>query len=296
MATLPESGARACARANLHGSLRGTRVAILEARMPTELASIVERYSGVPYCVPALREVERDRRDDVGRAITWLGGTEQRLVVLLTGAGVDALFRVASALGREEELRAGLARAELVCRGPKPLAMLKTRGVAASARVNEPYTTGEVVRALEAVPAMPEAIVVHQGERNVAVVESLARRRVRVRELSLYEWALPEDLAPLARMVDEIIERRVGAVAFTTQIQARHLVAVADELRKRKELVGALRTHTLVAAIGPSCSEALRTLGIPSHVVPAKAKMGPLVQSLADFLADEGARTVPSRG
>jgi uroporphyrinogen-III synthase len=280
-------------------TLRGTRVAILEARMGTELAMLVERSSGVPYCVPALREVERDRREDVGRAITWLGGAERRLVVLLNGAGLDALFRVAALLGREAELHAGLARAEVVCRGPKPLAALKARGLTATVRVEEPYTTREVLRALESVSPGLEGLVLHHGERNYAVVDWLGRRpvRVRVRELSLYEWELPEDLAPLSRLVDEIIERRVGAVAFTTQIQARHLVAVADRLRKKKELIQALRSHTLVAAIGPTCAEALRALGIPPHVVPVHPKMGPLVQSLAHFLSDAEARTpVPSRG
>lgn len=274
-------------------TLRGTRVAILEARMGTELASLVERYSGVPYWVPAVREVERDRRDEVGRAITWLGGAERRLVVLLNGAGVDALFRVAGELGREEELRAGLARAELVCRGPKPLAALKGRGLTVTVRVDEPYTTREVVRALDGLAPTLEALVLHHGERNGAIVDALARRRVKVRELALYEWELPEDLAPLSRLIDEIIERRVGAVAFTTQIQARHLVAVADRLRKKKELVDALRTHTLVAAIGPTCAEALRALGIPPHVVPANPKMGPLVQSLAHFLTEGFVRTPP---
>lgn len=278
-------------------TLRGTRVAILEARMGTELATLVERYSGVPYCVPALREVERERREDVARAIIWLGGAERRLVVLLNGAGLDALFRVAALLGREAELQAGLARAEVVCRGPKPLAALKARGLTATVRVEEPYTTREVIRALDGVSPGLEALVLHHGERNYAVVDWLGRRRVRVRELSLYEWELPEDLAPLSRLVDEIIERRVGAVAFTTQIQARHLVAVADRLRKKKELIQALRSHTLVAAIGPTCAEALRALGIPPHVMPVHPKMGPLVQSLAHFLSDAEARTpLPSRG
>jgi uroporphyrinogen-III synthase len=276
-------------------SLRGTRVAILEARQGTELASLVERYSGVPYWVPALREVERERRGEVAQAITWLGEGERRLVVLLNGAGLDALFRVATVLGREDELREGLARAEVVCRGPKPLAALKARGLTATVRVEEPYTTREVLRALEGVSPTLDALVLHHGERNDAVVTSLVRRRIRVRELSLYEWELPEDLTPLSRLVDEIIERRVGAVAFTTQIQARHLFAIADRLRKKKELVHALRSHTLVAAIGPTCADALRALGVPPHVMPVNPKMGPLVQSLAHFLSEGTRAPVTSR-
>lgn len=272
-------------------SLRGARIALLEARMGTELASLVERWSGVPYCVPLVREVERDRREEVARLVSWLSqGANQgepRLVVFLNGAGVDGMFRVAAALGREEELTRGLARAEIICRGPKPVAALKGRGLTPSVRVSEPYTTREVLQALSDVEVRGrEALVVHHGERNEVLVGALARAHVKTRELSLYEWELPEDLAAAFRLVDEIIEGRVGVVAFTTQIQARHLLAVADRAKKKKELVHALRTHTLVAAIGPTCADTLTALGIPPKVVPANPKMGPLVQSLARFLTE----------
>jgi uroporphyrinogen-III synthase len=271
-------------------SLRGTRVAILEARKGTELASLVERSSGISYCVPAVREVERDCKDEVARAISWLGEGERRLVVLLNGAGVNALFRVAAELGREKELHDGFARSELLCRGPKPIAALKARGLTATVRVDEPYTTREVLLAFDDIALRGRgALVVHHGERNDAVVMALTRAHVKVIELSLYVWDLPEDLAPLIGLIDEIVERRVGAVAFTTQIQARHLVEVADRVRKKKELVLALNTHTLAAAIGPTCAEMLRELGIPPRVVPPKSSMGSLVRSLAQFLTEEGA-------
>ncbi len=270
-------------------SLRGTRVAILEARMGTELASLVERSSGVPYCVPAVREVERECKDEVARTISWLEG-ERRLVVLLNGAGVNALFRAAADLGREAELRAALARAELVCRGPKPVAALKARGLSPTVRVDEPYTTREVLQAFDDIALHDrDALVVHHGERNEAVVVALVRAHVKVLELSLYDWELPEDLEPLVCLIDEIVERRVGAVAFTTQIQARHLVQVAEQVHKKKELVLALNTHTLAAAIGPTCAEMLRELGIPPRVVPPKPSMGSLVRSLAQFLTEERA-------
>jgi uroporphyrinogen-III synthase len=268
-------------------SLRGARIAVLEARMGAALAALIERSSGVPYCVPAVREVEVDRRDDVGRLIGWLGEGEPRLVVLLNGAGVEALFRIAGDLGREHDLVAGLTRSDRVCRGPKPVAALKKRGLDSTVRVEEPYTTKDVLRALEEQPLLGrDVFVLHHGERSDVIVRALGRAGAKVRELSLYVWELPEDLLPLIRLVEEIIERRVGAVAFTSQIQARHLVAVADHVNKKKELIHALRTHTLVAAIGPTCAETLHALGIPPHVVPGSPKMGPLVRSLAHYLTD----------
>jgi uroporphyrinogen-III synthase len=274
-------------------SLRGTRVAVLEARMGAELAALIERWSGVPYCVPAVREAGPDRRAEVGDAITWLGDGDQRLVVLLNRSSVDDFFRIASELGRERELLAGLARAKVVCRGPKPIAALRRRGLIVPSRVEEPHTSHDVVVALEALLRAPErrrgtreALVLQYGERNIAVVRALERAGVRPRELSLYAWELPADLTPLLRLVDEVIERRVGAVAFTSPVQVRHLITVAGRAKKTKELLAALRTHTLVAALGPACTEALRTLGIPPRVVPESPKMGPLVQSIARFLTE----------
>lgn len=259
--------------------------------MGTELASLVERCSGVAYSVPSVREVERPCRDEVARAISWLGEAgERRLVVLLNGAGVNALFRVAEELGRGEELKTGLARAELLCRGPKPIAALKARGLSTAVRVDEPYTTREILQAFDDVPLRGrDVLVVHYGERNAVVVDALARAHARVLELSLYEWELPEDLAPLIHLVDEILGRRVGVVAFTSQIQARHLVTVADREHKKKELIHALNTHTIAAAIGPTCADTLRELGIPPRIVPSKPKMGPFVQSIAHFLTEERA-------
>src|SRR5258706_2141778 len=108
-------------------SLRGARVALLEARMPTELASLVERYSGVPYNVPAVREDRHARAKDVAHEIDWLAG-EDRIVILSTGVGVDSLVKHASVIGREEELRAALTKAITICRGPKPIAALKKIG------------------------------------------------------------------------------------------------------------------------------------------------------------------------
>jgi uroporphyrinogen-III synthase len=269
-------------------SLQGTRVAVLEARMGTELASLIERSSGVPYCVPALRVVAGDQRAEVAAAIGWLGEGEARLAVLLNGAGVDALFRVAAEIQREQELLAALGRAERLCRGPKPIAALKKRGLAPTVRVEEPYTTRDVLQSLAGLSLRGrEVLVLHYGERNEPIVNALSEAGANVRELSLYAWELPEDLGPLARLIDEIIERRVGAVVFTSQIQARHLVIVAEREHKKDALVQALRTHTLVAAIGPTCAEVLASLGIPPHVVPLSPKMGPLVQSLAQRVAGD---------
>jgi uroporphyrinogen-III synthase len=275
-------------------SLRGVRVALLESRMKTELASLVERCSGVPYCVPAVSETACDDLPEVGRTLDWLlapAPPGARAAILSTGVGVEALARGADALERHADLLLGLTRVTTICRGPKPIAALKKLGVAPAVRVASPFTTDELLAALDALqPAPREALVLHYGERNVPLADALTARRILTHELSLYAWQMPADTTPLRRLVDEIVERRVGAVAFTSQVQARHLLQIADEMRCRSELLAALATHTPVAAIGPTCAGALRAMGVEPRVVPDPPKMGPMVLALARLVAQGAAQ------
>jgi uroporphyrinogen-III synthase len=265
-------------------SLCGARVALLEARLESELASLVRRHGGQPVCVPAMREVERDFAAEATRAIEAIapGGA---VVVLATGVGLNRWLTVAAALGRGSDIREGLTRATVVCRGPKPLAVLKREGLPAHVRAQAPHTTRELLEALLAVDVRERAVVfVHDGGGSRTVPDALSARGARVFEVRPYEWALPEDVEPLEALVARLVAGELDALAITTQIQARNLFHVADSIGARAALTDALRTRVVVAAVGPTCARTLEELGAPPHVVPEASKMGPLVLALASHL------------
>ncbi len=271
----------------LHGAarvnepMRGVRVALLESRMETELASLVRRHGGEPVCVPAMREIEQDCADGVARAYGALVRGDA-VAVFTTGVGLERFLRVAADIGIGDELRAGLAGAMVVCRGPKPIAVLKRHGLPVHVRAQSPHTTRELLAALEAVAvAARDVVFVHDGGGNRDGADALSRRGARVVDVQPYVWALPEDLGPLRGLVETIVAGQVDAVAFTTQAQARHLFAVADTMGLRGAMAGAMSERVLVAAVGPTCARALSQLGAPPHVVPGQAKMGALVVALA---------------
>jgi uroporphyrinogen-III synthase len=261
--------------------LRGVRVALLESRMESELASLVRRHGGSPLCVPALREVERDCSADVTRAYEAMA-SGNAILVLTTGVGLDRVLRVATALGIGREFRAELSRATVVCRGPKPIAVLKREGLPVHVRADPPHTTKDLLRAIEAVDVRERDLVfVHDGGGNRESADALARAGARIVDVQPYGWALPEDIGPLRGLVETIVRAEVDVAAFTTQVQARHLFAVADTMRARGPLTRALNERVLVAAVGPTCARALTLLGAPPQVVPEQAKMGAMIVALA---------------
>jgi uroporphyrinogen-III synthase len=107
----------------------------------------------------------------------------------------------------------------------------------------------------------------------------------------LYEWQLPETTGPLRLLVDDVIAGRVDVVAFTSQVQCRHLFQVAASMGRDRELAAALNDRTTVGVIGPVCRAALREHGVVSHVMPATPKMAPLVAAIAEYLEHTGSST-----
>jgi uroporphyrinogen-III synthase len=275
--------------------MTAARVGLLEARLSAELAEMVRRQGGEPVCGPAVEEAPLACRDEVQRFVTALERREVPIVVFLTGVGAAALLGEASALGLRDALVAGLARSATVCRGPKPAGVLSRAGVTVDVRVPEPHTTVEVLRALDAFDLDETGIgILHYGERNDALADALRGRGAWLHELSLYEWRLPRDVEPLRRVVRAIVGGGMDAVAFTSQIQVRHLMLMAGEMDLLPELLRALNTHTVTAAVGPTCAAALRVHGITPHVVPAVPKLGPMVAALFAYLGQ--GRVAPPGG
>ena len=161
-------------------TLAGRRVALLEARLASEAAALVRRLGGMPVSVPALREEAVSATAMVTSFLDNLASGEIAFVICQTGVGVNALFDEALALGRDEELALGLARARLVSRGPKPGAALASHGLRPTFTVPSPYTTADLLAVMGPLPVEGTGVaVLNYGERNQALTDALEARGAR---------------------------------------------------------------------------------------------------------------------
>ncbi|MPY87099.1 MAG: hypothetical protein GEU99_04175 [Luteitalea sp.] len=268
------------------GPLAGRRIAVLEARLTDALASLIERAGAEVVRAPALRERPLDAASEVAAFCDTLETGGFAAVVFLTGVGANALLSEAERLGRLDTTLEALRGAMTVCRGPKPVARLARQNVPTSIAVPEPHTTAEVIKALESLDLSGQRLgLVHYGERNDALAEALLANHVQLVELCLYEWVLPEDVAPLEHLVQGIIDGKIDAVVFTSKVQARHLLDIAQRLGALEKLRTELATRTVVVAVGPTTAEMLAANGMRPAVVPTKPKMGPMVTALIEHFA-----------
>jgi len=264
----------------------GARIALLESRMSNELATLIRNNGGDPRSAPSVKEVPLSRHGEVAAFIDGVTAGSYAFVLFMTGVGVKALFQEADGLGRLEELLRGLRKTTTVCRGPKPIAVLKRHDIPISIAAPEPNTTAEVIQALEGTElANRRVAMVHYGERADELAEYLIGHGAILDELCLYEWQLPEDTTPMKELIGEVIKGEIDSVAFTSKVQVRHLFQVAREIERADELREALNTKTVVSAIGPTCAGALIEAGVSPRVVPDHPKMGYMVKAMADYFA-----------
>ncbi len=255
--------------------------------MSGALASLIAKRGGEPICVPAVREVPMDCAADVARLIDSLEAGGVDIAVFQTGVGARALFREADKLGRLDALLTELRRITTVCRGPKPTAALKQAGVQVSVGIAAPYTTAELLDGLDTIPIDGKRVAALQyGERNEALLDRLHQRCTAVQDLCLYEWMLPDDTGGLRALVDELLGGSVDAIAFTSQVQIRHLYKVASERGvSERTLSDALNGGVIVSAVGPTCAAALSAVGVTTDTQPDYPKMGHMVNALAEHVS-----------
>jgi uroporphyrinogen-III synthase len=231
-----------------------------------------------------VREVPVEENEETLQFANDLRDGAIDMVVFLTGVGARALLKVIEERQPRERFLQALRSVKVAARGPKPLAVLREWSVSVAAVAPEPCTWRELLRALDELPGGLRGLrvaVQEYGAPNRDFLDALRERGVNVRAVTVYQWAMPEDAAPLRDAISSLIKGDVDAALFTTGIQVAHLFKIADEMNLRAALQKAF-AKILVASIGPSTSEALRNAGVSVDLEPTHPKMGVLVKEAAE--------------
>src|SRR6202158_44077 len=288
MANCPHADQKGLARA----PMKDKTVAILESRAGDRVASLIRKYGGTPCLAPALAEVPDVDPERIRALIADWESTPPEIFIFQTGVGTRALFAATDSMGLTPVLLRMLEASIVVVRGPKPTAALGARKVRIDLSADDPFTTHEVLAQLQGAqlqvaqlqgahsrenPLRGKRVVVQRyGETNRELEAALEAEGAEVIEIATYRWAVPEDTAPMVRLIDALGRDEIDLVTFTSASQASNLFAVAQRNGKEASLKLSL-DRTLVASIGPVCSATLRKLAVRVDVEAKPPKLGPLI-------------------
>ena len=265
-------------------NFQGLTVLTLESRRGQEMSRLIETYGGKALHAPAMREIPLSSNVEALKFADALFEGKIDAVIFLTGAGARVLSTVLEGAHPAEKFYAALRKVCVIARGPKPVAVLREWKVPVTLAAPEPNTWHEVLRVIDESKRdlRGENVAVQEyGVSNPELLEGLRERGAHVKAVPVYQWALPENTAPLWTAVEEIIAGRIDVALFTTSVQVIHLFQIAEQAGKKEALSAGLKA-VVKASIGPTTSESLRGYGLSVDLEASHPKMGFLVKEAAE--------------
>ena len=261
----------------------GLRVAAFESRMAEDMTRLIERYGGQAFVAPSMEEVPLEDNHEVLAFGEDLLAGRVDLLLLLTGVGTKTMVDVLQTRYGSKPVVDALGRTIMVARGPKPRAALREFGLSPTIEVPEPNTWRDILTTLDREkPVNGLRLAVQEyGVANPELLEGLRQRGADVTRLPVYRWTLPRDMAPLQRVLDAIIDGHIDVVLITNAVQVDHAMQVLSKPLRQDAFRTAL-ARVVVASVGPTASERLRSYDFPIDFEPSHPKMGTLVKESAE--------------
>lgn len=264
-------------------SFNGLNVTSFESRRSQEIEKLIKYHKGNPRVAPSMRELPEAESPDVGTFSEELFGGNIDLLILMTGVGTRFLSNmIIEQSGREKYLGA-LRKTKILARGPKPVAALRELNLEADITVPEPNTWRDILKTLEEneIDINGKNVFVQEyGISNQKFIQSLKKLGANVSKITIYRWALPEDIGPLIEAVRSISEGKEDCLLFTSSQQVVNLLNIAADENCEESLRKGMQ-NAVIASIGPTTTETLNSNGISVDYEPNSPKMGNLVRELA---------------
>jgi len=265
-------------------------VLAFESRRAKEIEALISTFGGRPLVAPAMREVPNQSDAAALDFAEALIAGRFDAVMFLTGVGVRALVDTVERAGRRPPFLDALARSKVITRGPKPVAVLRELQIPIWANAPEPNTWRELMAVLDEHdrdwPLAGKRVAVQEyGVSNVELLEALRAKGADVTAIQAYQWALPEDVAPLEEAARAVARGDVDVLVVTSGIQFVHFWSIVQSLGLDAEVRRGLG-RALVASIGPSASAELRRHDVEPSFEPSHPKMGLLIREAAERAGD----------
>lgn len=282
------------ARRPLSAALDGCTIVIAVDRRAVELATALERHGATVQHAPALSIAPHVDDEALIDATERLIETPPDIVVVTTGVGFRGWMEAADEAGLHEGLRAALACAQIVARGPKARGAIQQAGLTAD-WVAESETSGELGEFLLAEGVRGRRVAVqHHGSGADGLDELFTGAGADVVSLTVYRWGPPPNPAAVARSVTATAKGEVDAVLFTSAPGAAEWLATARREDALDDILARSRAgHTLMAAVGPITAGPLVAAGL-EPLLADRGRLGSLVRAIVTHFGSGRASALPT--
>lgn len=274
--------------------LDGFRIGVTSDRRSEDLIDAFERRGAQVMHAPTLRITNAQQDDPIIDDTREIIAKRPDVLLATTGYGVRRWFEVADAAGLGDDLTKALGSARILVRGPKARGGIRAAGLNDEGMSEVETTASLVTKALEECePGLTIAVQLH-GYTDEPQLDRL-RERHTVLTVAPYRWTrIGKSDDRVQRLVEATTARQLDAVTFTSAPSVDALLIAAEGMGLLDELIRALQTDVLAAAVGPVTAAPLLASGIVP-IQPERFRMGALIRLVCEYLETERVARVQTK-
>lgn len=274
--------------------LDGFRIGVTSDRRSEDLIDAFERRGAQVMHAPTLRITNAQQDDPIIDDTREIIAKRPDVLLATTGYGVRRWFEVADAAGLGDDLTKALGSARILVRGPKARGGIRAAGLNDEGMSEVETTASLVTKALaECEPGLTIAVQLH-GYTDEPQLDRL-REQHTVLTVAPYRWTrIGKSDDRVQRLVEATTARQLDAVTFTSAPSVDALLIAAEGMGLLDELIRALQTDVLAAAVGPVTAAPLLASGIVP-IQPERFRMGALIRLVCEYLETERVARVQTK-
>jgi uroporphyrinogen-III synthase len=259
-----------------------------ESRMADTTAQLLERKGARTISAPSMQEVPLEDHSAVFSFAEKLFDGDIDILLCTTGVGTDMMVKTLKTRYEADQILEELSDLIMVSRGPKPAKVLRGLNIPIDINVPEPNTWKQILETLDedertANLSGKQLAIQEYGEANEKLNQELKNRGANLVQTPIYRWTLPDNLDPLKKGIQAILNNEVDIALFTSKTQVHHVIKVADQVASKDRFLQALE-EIFIASIGPVCSNGLESHGIIADFEPSRPKLAIFINEVAEHV------------
>lgn len=265
--------------------LSGLHIALPESRQLDVLANLFERRGATLLRCPLVSIVDSPDSEIIEIWLKDFIASPPGLFIVLTGEGINRLAGFAERAGILEAWSSALSKTHILARGPKPNRALKLLRLQASELAIEPTTDG-IIKSLDnkKLSQLKVSVQLYGQDPNKKLQDYLQSRELEYDTVAPYIYASDIDTEKVIALIEELSNKNVDVICFTSKAQYFRLELVAKQSGLWALLHQGL-LQTKIVAVGPVVADQLISSGYEIAAMPAeKYFMKPMVVAIEKLL------------
>ena len=259
-------------------ALTNKTIAVTGGRKGEEITALIEKQGGRAVIRPAQGTVFTDQ-EQVIETLQRMIAHPPDVFIFTTGMGERRMADLAAGAGLLEQYENLLQEVPIAVRGTKTFQHFKQKGIT-PATVADSGTMKQLEKTLTI--ENKRVLLQMHGENVPEFIETLEQANNTVVTIYPYEHTPPEK-AVLDQLIEEIEEKQLDAVAFTSAIQVRYFFEYLERVKKKGDILTLFSKEVLPVAVGEVTAEHLEKNGVERILMPATPRMGAMVMEMAKY-------------